>query len=236
LARDRFIGVLCWEEGLVPKGLRQLEDMCGNSTNPSTYKCPVVFSRIEGATTKTILDEPDPAVHERMLQTARKLCGEGAAAITTSCGFNVILQKRLSEEVRVPVFSSSLMQAPWVLSMLGGGAEVLVITAKGSALSSGHLSAAGIKDASRCHVYGLEKNSEWNKIFSSPRDEIDIGAVRLEILHTVETAILRHPKAGAIILECTDLPPFSGVIREKTGLPVFDFVTMLRWVEMSIGV
>lgn len=43
-----------------------------------------------------------------------------------------------------------------------------------------------------------------------------------------------HPDIGAIVLECTDLPPFSAAIRRATGLPVFDIVTMTTWVVDSI--
>jgi hypothetical protein len=229
-----FIGVLCWESGLVPRGLEQLEELRGNSTNPSTYDCPVVFRRVEGAAAKTILEEPDPAVHSRMLAAAQELCEEGAAAITTSCGFNIILQRRLSEAVPVPVFSSSLMQVPWVLSTLRTGAEVIVMTAKGSALSPEHLSAAGIEDRSRCHVWGLERNDEWNKIFTAPEEEVDVDAIRDEVAFTAETALKTHPRSGAIVLECTDLPPFAGIIRRRTRKPVFDFVTMLKWMAQSL--
>lgn len=232
---EPFIGVLCWESGLVPRGLEQLEKLRGNSTNPSTYDCPVVFRRVEGATTKTILEAPDPTVHSRMLAAAHELCEEGAAAITTSCGFNIILQRRLSDAVPVPVFSSSLMQVPWVLQILSADAEVIVMTANGGALSPEHLSAAGIEDRSRCHIWGLERNGEWNKIFTEPEKEVDINAIRDEVTSTAETALKTHPRSKAIVLECTDLPPFAGIIRQKTRRPVFDFVTMLKWAAQSLG-
>jgi hypothetical protein len=229
-----FIGVLCWEGGLVPKGLEQLEELEGNSTNRSTYNCPVVFRRVEGATARTILEAPDPAVHDRMERAAEELYDQGAAAITTSCGFNVILQERLSMAVPVPVFSSSLMQAPWILSICAPGAELIILTANGAAITPGHLEAAGVKDRSKCRVFGLEKNGEWNKIFIRPKEEVDIAIIKKEIIETAGKASRLYPAAAAILLECTDLPPFSDTVRQKTGLPVFDFVTMLRWISMSI--
>jgi hypothetical protein len=230
----RFIGVLGWEEGLVPRGLMQLEKFVGNSTNLSTYDCPVVFRRIEGATTKTILEVPDPVVHDRMLEAAKELCAEGAVAITTSCGFNIILQGRLREAVGIPVFSSSLIQVPWVFSLLSPGASLLIVTAKKSALSEAHLAAAGIKNISQCHVAGLEENSEWNKIFKEPGEYVDVGKIKEEVLTTEEKTLLSRPETKAIVFECTDLPPFSDYVRIKTRLPVFDFVTMLRWIMSSL--
>jgi Asp/Glu/hydantoin racemase len=40
---------------------------------------------------------------------------------------------------------------------------------------------------------------------------------------------------GAIVLECTDLPPYAKRISEATGLPVFDFVSMMGHVAIALG-
>jgi hypothetical protein len=37
------------------------------------------------------------------------------------------------------------------------------------------------------------------------------------------------------VLEYTDLPPFAQTIREGTGCPVFDIVTMTNYVYHAIG-
>jgi hypothetical protein len=34
---------------------------------------------------------------------------------------------------------------------------------------------------------------------------------------------------GAIVLECSMLPPYARAVQEATGLPVFDFVTMINY-------
>ena len=34
-----------------------------------------------------------------------------------------------------------------------------------------------------------------------------------------------YPQTRAILLECTELPPYSDAIRHATGLPVFDAIT-----------
>jgi Asp/Glu/hydantoin racemase len=43
-----------------------------------------------------------------------------------------------------------------------------------------------------------------------------------------ERLIGKHPDVGAIILECTNMPPYAGTVRQATGLPVFDAVTMVN--------
>jgi len=43
----------------------------------------------------------------------------------------------------------------------------------------------------------------------------------------------KHPKAGAILLQCSDLPPFAWAIQNATGLPVYDMNTLITWVEAA---
>ena len=37
------------------------------------------------------------------------------------------------------------------------------------------------------------------------------------------------PDIGAIVLECTNMPPYSEAIQEAIKLPVFDVVTMVNY-------
>jgi Asp/Glu/hydantoin racemase len=39
---------------------------------------------------------------------------------------------------------------------------------------------------------------------------------------------------GAIVLECTNMPPYANVVQEVLNVPVFDVVTMIRYVHASI--
>jgi len=228
------IGILCWEAGHVPRGLVQLESLVGNSTNPESYSFPIRFCRVKGANIETILENPSPEVLQAMIAEARDMVADGVRAITTSCGFNAIFQEELADAVDVPVFTSSLLQVPFVQKIIGIRGEVAVITAKAAALKPEHLAAAGITRTDNVHVHGLENCPQWGKIFTSPDEDMDLEAVRSEILGVALEVLRLHPKTGAYVLECTDLPPFAAEIRAKTGKPVFDFITLVNNVHASL--
>lgn len=230
------IAVLCWEEGHVPKGLMQLESLVGNSTNPDSYPFPVHFCRIKGANVETVLENPSGEVLRRMIEESKRLIADGVRAITTSCGFNAIFQRELASALPVPVFSSSLLQVPLVHRMISAERSVAVLTAKKSALRGEHLAAVGITKEMRVNVLGMEESPEWNKIFTAPEEPVDLGRIAKDTVAAVERGIAEHPETGAIVLECTDLPPFAQSIREAVGLPVFDFITLMGMTAASIGV
>lgn len=228
------IGILCWEAGQSPRGLVQLEALKGNSTNPDSYNFPVRFYRVKGANIHTILENPDTTVLARMIEAGKEMVREGVKAVTTSCGFNAIFQKELSEGIGVPVHTSSLLQVPLVQLMLGSHRDVCIITAKKAALKPEHLTAAGISRTENLHIYGLEHCPQWSRIFETPNEDLDVEAVRQEVVGVAMDALREHPHIGAFVLECTDLPPFAEEIRAKSRLPVFDFITLVQYVYSAL--
>ena len=75
----------------------------------------------------------------------RSLAREGAQAVTTTCGFLVLLQKELQAAAKVPVITSSLMLLP---KLLAAQPRVGVLTISATKLGKEHLRAAGIGRAS----------------------------------------------------------------------------------------
>jgi len=228
------IGILCWETGQVPKGLQQLETLVGNSTNPASYRYPVRFNPVRGANVHTILENPDQTVLRTMIADAQAMASQGIKAITTSCGFNAIFQRELVANLDVPVFTSSLLQVPLARQIHGPASEICILTANAGALRAEHLTSVGIASMTGLHVLGLEQCREWNRMFAEPDAGIDLDVIEQEVLGTAIQALKEHPQIRAFVLECTDLPPYSAAIRRQSGLPVFDFISMVNYLHSVI--
>ena len=60
-------------------------------------------------------------------------------------------------------------------------------------------------------------------------------AVTDEVVGVVRKGLEEHPDIGAVVLECTDLPPYSARIRDELDIPMFDINTMISCVAMALN-
>lgn len=237
MKKDNVIAILRWEADQVPRGLEQLEKITGNSTNPKSYPFSVIMREIKGANTETVILNPNKEIVERMIDVSKELIEEqGVRAIATSCGFNAVFQKELTEALKVPVFTSALLQVPFVQTIIGSNHSVCIVTANKQSLTGEHLRACGISEHSSFYIVGLEEIAEWNKIFNAQDQPMNMGILSKQIVSKVAEEVAMHPNTQAIVLECTDLPPFNRSIMQATGLAVFDFSTMVSHIAAALGI
>jgi len=226
------VGILKWETGHGVT-LTQLEQMPGNVMHPDTFAFPVRFRDVPGANYETLIERFDPGLVPRSIATASALAASGVRFISASCGFNIILQRQLADAVDLPVATSSLLQVPVVLRMLGQGAAVGIVTADRRHLTWDHLEQAGITRSMPVFVTGIEDAGEFQKVRRDPDAVLDVEKFKAEVIDTVRQLVSQHPAIRAIVLECTDLPPCSEALRRELGIPVFDYVTLLNWVHAA---
>ena len=43
-----------------------------------------------------------------------------------------------------------------------------------------------------------------------------------------------HRDVGAVVSECTNLAPHSAAIERRFGVPVFDIVTLVNWLQSGL--
>ena len=205
----------------------------GDIGNKDTFDFPVIYETIDSATQKRVVKEADTSLIPAFIKAGLKLINEGACAIVTSCGFTAIYQEELAASLPVPVFATSLLQLPLVYSMLKPSQEVGIITADSNSLTSDHFKGVNSINIPKC-IVGIQ-DTHLGDVFLRNYQDININKGTEEILNTVDSFIEDNPDIGALLLECTNLPPFADAIRERTGLPVFDIVTLTKYVYSSIS-
>ena len=228
-----LIGVLAWDSGSEDT-LSQLEMMPGNMLHPDTFDFNLKIARVKGADYKYIVECPDVTVLNNMIATARMLEKEGVRAITTSCGFNAFFQQELAAAVNIPVFTSSLMQIPMIYCSLKPEQAIGVITADKQHLTKAHFVNSGIPDNIPVKVASISQVGEFAKLRDNPLAVLDPDLFISQVVEVAEKLVSQNPLIGAIVLECTDLPPCADAIRRATGLAVFDIVTLLKMVYSAI--
>ena len=206
----------------------------GHIRNRSTFGFPVVYEVVPGATAERVVTQADPTLLEPFVAAARKLAAQGVGAITTACGFLVLFQRELAAAVDVPLYASSLVQLPMVHRMLRPEQKVGVLTAKRPALTPRHLRAVGAEDVPVA-VAGMEGQPEFREVMlEARRSELDVDRLEREVLGRVDALVRAEPALGALLLECTDLVPFAHAMQARTGLPVFDIVTLTGMVHATL--
>ncbi len=206
----------------------------GHIRNPATFDFDVVYKVVSGATPARVVLESDPALTQPFVEAAQGLEREGVAAITSACGFLAVIQPELADAVDVPLYSSSLIQVPMVQRMLSRYQKVGILVASKRSLTPKLLGNVGIEPSS-IGVIGMDDQAEFQAvIIEGRRDNLDTTALCTETLNACDTLMTQHQDIGAIVIECTDLCLFSNRIRQHTGRPVFDIITLTNMVRSCV--
>lgn len=206
----------------------------GDMGNATTFDFPVRYHRVTGAGPDRVVRKGDRDLLPAFIEGARFLEREGVGAISTNCGFLAKFQPELAAAVRIPVFTSSLMLVPLVHRMLPPGRAVGILTVDASSLAREHLVGAAITPDLRIFVAGLEGEKEFTRVLLDDLVTLDVEAARDEHVRVSRRLVAEHPEVGAIVLECTNMPPYRADIQRATGRPVFDIVTLVRMVHDAL--
>ncbi len=220
-----------------PLGILMLEArfprIPGDMGNATTWPFPVLYHVVRGASPEKVVLQGARGLLPDFIEGAKELVRLGAEAITTNCGFLSLFQNELAGAVNVPVATSSLMQVRWVQATLPPGKQVGVITVSGSTLTPAHLESAGVPLDTP--VVGTENGREFFRVLiKAEKEDMDVATAQQDILDAGEELVTRHPDVGAIVLECTNMPPYSAALQAEFGLPVYDIYTMISWFHAGL--
>jgi len=208
----------------------------GDMGNPTTFNFPVLYELIEEIDPFWVLAaEPHPVVMEKVIAACKRLTMQGVRSIIGNCGFFANYQPEVAKSLDpgVQFFNGSLMQVPMLLNSVGSDKKVGVLTANAELLiPSPALKNCGVsdKDMSRVVIVGNEKGKEMNRI-TGETGSFNPKALEQELVALATKMIEDHPDIGAVVLECTEFPPYAHAIQDAIRRSVWDFVTMTNFMH-----
>ena len=220
-----------------PLGVLMLEArfprIFGDMGNAGTWPFPVLYRVVSGASPEKVVLKGAAGMLPDFVAAAQELVRLGAEAITTNCGFLSLFQQELAAAVGVPVATSSLMQVPWVQATLPPGKRVGLVTVSAATLTPQHLQAVGVP--ADTPVTGTENGREFFRVLiKAEREEMDVDLAEQDVVEAAQRLVAEHPEVGAIVLECTNMPPYAAAVQAATGLPVYDIYSMITWFHAGL--
>jgi len=201
----------------------------GTPGNAQTFDHPVIYEVVRGADMQNLIYDPKPDLVERFIEAGRRLVAQGARTVIGNCGFMVLFQREIAAALPVPVFMSSLLQLPLIRQGLRSEQSVGIISASGASLTPHHMEVACWGLQVPANIHGLEDKPAFKAAIHDQVGTLDFPAVEAEVVETALAIQNAHPETGAILLECTDLPPYAEAVQRATGLPVYDITSMIGW-------
>lgn len=210
----------------------RFERLPGDIGHPDTFDFPVERLVVEAANSENVVERPQGSLAAPFVAGAMELERRGVKGIATSCGFLFRFQSELARSVNIPVVSSSLLLLPLVRQMVGDR-TIGILTAKASSLSRDLARLPG-EMARECVIEGME-GTAFYRVYVGNSGEPSVSLFEEELLVGLDRLRERSAdRLGAVILECTNMPPFASLLRRRVDAPVFDCCDLVRLLHASV--
>ena len=221
MAPQPFLGILMLDTQFP----RPLGDI-GNADTWAQLGIPMRMLKVQGASPAKIVQDADPRFVQPFVDAAKQLEAEGAALISTSCGFLAAYQGLLAASVKVPVVSSSLLQCADVPTPG-------IVTISAASLTPRILQAAGVPASTP--VQGVDPAGEFATRILRNEPQLDVAQAEREVVAAAVALQRAQPQIQSIVLECTNMPVYRDAVAQATGLPTHDVVSLLatRWAQLG---
>src|SRR5699024_6665497 len=152
----------------------------------------------------------------------KELEKQGDNAIATSDSFLAIYQWENQQQLHVHYISSSLLQISFIyLTAIG---TLGVVTASKASLTINHLECVDALD----HPIVIRWMDDMLAFRGAIIDEeipLNQSKVLDEMKQVTSALINDFPELRAIVLECTNMPPYREAMRQVTNIPIYDMNT-----------
>lgn len=198
----------------------------GDVGHAGTFGAPTLYQHVPGLSVPAILADTDRTFENAVVAAARRLAGEGVGIVTSNCGFMVRYQRAVAAALPGrQALMSSLLQLPFIAAMLGDQAPIGIVTADSSTLTDEFVRREFPSVRNPLPIVGLRDAPNFHYTMFGPGDVLDRPAIAGEVVEAASA--LQQQGAAAILFECAALPAYAAEAQQRTGLPVYDFTTMV---------
>jgi hypothetical protein len=235
---------VCYGMGL---GIMLLDDVYpgfpGDVRNASAFPYPIQYEIAEGVDTFTLVCQEDKSsCLQPIIRAAKKLERLGCRAIAAECGYFAYFQPEIAGSVDVPVFMSSLLQAPLIQQVIGSRKAVGIVCAQKKYLTGEHLSRVGIDLNSKILIAGAEDeygctqfDALWDHARRPAVPACDYDLAERDMIRMCRDFCQKNPAIGALLLECTGMQPFARAVQREVELPVVSWGTLLDYAYSVVA-
>ncbi len=207
----------------------------GDVRNASGFPYPLQYEIVEGVDIQALVYNKDKSPCLPPIQkAARKLEAMGCRAIIAECGYFSYFQRQIAACVNLPVFMSSLLQAPWARQLIGPDQVVGLLMSCKDVMAPEHLESVGIQQDQGYVIGGVmdkgkcpELHNLWTQGVRPSVPRADFATAEKQFVDQAVEFFNTHPNMGAMVLECTGFPPFARALQRRIDIPLFSWGTLM---------
>ena len=84
-------------------------------------------------------------------------------------------------------------------------------------------------------LVGTENGKEFFRVLiKAEKDDMDVAQAERDVVEAGKLLVAKNPDVGAIVLECTNMPPYAAALQAEVGLPVYDIYSMITWFHAGL--
>ena len=203
----------------------------GDVDDSSSFEFDIEYEIVKGLTfEKAQVGYIDNSIIVALKIAIRKLEQYNVVGLSGDCGFMMAYQKLIRRMTKLPVFMSSLLQTSILASSTEENEKIAILTANSETLEPNLpklLTECGILvDLNKFYVIGCQDVPGFEAVANG--EKVDYLTVSKGIKNKVFEKLAEYPNTTGFLMECTELPCYSDMLRYETALPVFDAITLIN--------
>lgn len=200
----------------------------GDIGSPETWRAGLDIHVVPDLSVARVINSDPGATDMTAVETAMDWAR--GDILTTSCGFLCYWQDRLAARTARPFVSSALLALPDLRRRFADD-ELAILTFNADVLTSPAFAPSLGGFAGQ--VAGLAEESHLRQVIANDLPVLDRQRAEDEIVRLVD-GLCAAGGVRALLLECTNLPPYKQALKARFDIEIFDILTLIDGMKADI--